>query len=313
MKLHHLRDFVAIAESQSIRGAARRLGLTQPALTRSLRELEAELGTPLLERHARGVVPTPIGLAFLRRSHAAMEEIRRAQEEVAQLRGLQTGSVAVGLSGATWLELVPDVFEGFRKSRPSVKLRMIEGFFPALEPRLTDGTLDFYIGPLPERIDTDRYSVALLFENDRVVTGRKGHPRRNARRLDELIHEEWLLTGAREPLAEEFASAFAACGLAPPDAMVQAESMIGVAALLSMTDALALLPRQWVDAPLFSGMVEIIPIRERIRSADIVLITRAGLPLTPAAAYLATLFERAAAHYVSRRSKKLSSQANRDG
>ncbi|MCA3191946.1 MULTISPECIES: LysR substrate-binding domain-containing protein [unclassified Cupriavidus] len=298
MKLHHLRDFVAIAETRSIRGASRSLGLTQPALTRSLRELEAELGTPLLERHARGVVPTAIGEAFLRRAHAAMEEIRRAREEVEQLQGRQTGTVAMGLSGATWLALVPEVFPSFRRSHPGVRLHMVEGFFPALESRLADGTLDFYIGPRPERIDTDRYSVDLLFENGRLVAGRKGHPRRHARRLADLIDAEWILTGARQPLEAEFADAFARHGLPPPVAMVQAESMIGVAALLSMTDALTLLPRQWVDSPLLCGMVEVIPIAERIDSADIVRIARAGLPLTPAAAHLSTLFERAAAHYV---------------
>ncbi len=298
MKLHHLRDFVAIAENRSIRGASRSLGLTQPALTRSLRELEAELGTPLLERHARGVVVTTIGEAFLRRAHAALEEIRRAQEEVEQMQGRQTGSVAVGLSGATWLALVPEVFPSFRKSHPDVRLRMVEGFFPALEARLADGSLDFYIGASPERIDADRYKVDLLFENIRLVAGRKGHPRRHARRLADLIDAEWILTGVREPLETEFAEVFARHGLPPPVAMVQAESMIGVAALLSMTDALTLLPRQWVDSPLLSGMVEVIPIEERIKSADIVRIARAGLPLTPAAAHLAALFERAAGHYV---------------
>ncbi|WP_423194391.1 LysR substrate-binding domain-containing protein [Cupriavidus sp. H18C2] len=304
MKLHHLRDFVAIAETRSIRGASRQLGLTQPALTRSLRELETELGAPLLERHARGVVPTPIGQAFLRRAHAAMEEIRRAQEEVAQMRGTQTGTVAVGLSGATWLGLVPEVFPAFRKSHPAVRLRMVEGFFPALEGRLSDGTLDFYIGPRPERIDADRYSVDLLFQNDRVVAGRRGHPLRQALQLAELVDAEWILTGAREPLEREFAEVFAGYGLNPPVAMVQAESMIGVAALLSMTDALALLPRQWIDSPLFAGVVEMIAIEERMDSADIVRIARAGLPLTPAASHLATLFEREAGHYARQRASR---------
>ncbi|QWC91285.1 LysR substrate-binding domain-containing protein [Cupriavidus metallidurans] len=300
MKLHHLRDFVAIAETRSIRGASRCLGLTQPALTRSLRELEAELGTPLLERHARGVVPTPIGEAFLRRAHAAMEEIRRAEEEVAQLRGRQTGTVAMGLSGGTWLGLVPEVFPVFRKSHPGVRLHMVEGFFPALEARLADGTLDFYIGPRPERIDADRYRVDLLFGNHRLVACRAGHPRRKARRLAELIDAEWILTGALEPLEREFSEVFAGYGLVPPVSMVQTDSMIGVAALLSMTDALALLPRQWIDSPLFAGVLEVIPIAERIGSADIVRIARAGLPLTPAASHLATLFERAAGHYARR-------------
>lgn len=65
MKLHHFREVVAIAERGSIRAAARHLAMAQPALTRSLAELERELGAPLFERRARGVVATALGQAFI--------------------------------------------------------------------------------------------------------------------------------------------------------------------------------------------------------------------------------------------------------
>jgi len=100
----------------------------------------------------------------------------------------------------------------------------------------------------------------------------------------------------RERVEAEFEDAFASQGLPPPVPMTQAESMVGVAALLSSTDALAMLPRQWLQAALFEGVIEAIPVRERehIEGPDIVQISRAGVPLTRAAAYLSTLFERAA-------------------
>ncbi|MGO4306722.1 LysR substrate-binding domain-containing protein [Cupriavidus sp. RAF12] len=301
MKLHHLRDFVAIAEARSVRGAARVLGLAQPALTRSLRELEGELGTPLLERHARGVVLTPIGEAFYSRAHAAMAEIRRGQDEVAQLLGKPSGSVSVGLSSAVWLAMAPEVHQAFRKRYPGVRLRMVEGFFSMLEARLQDGTLDFFIGPRPARPVSDSYKVDLLFQNERVVVGRRGHPRGGARRLAELVDEEWILTGVRERVEAEFEDAFVSQGLPPPVPMTQAESMVGVAALLCSTDALAMLPRQWVNAPLFSGVIAPIDVKERIEGPDIVQISRAGVPLTPAAAYFSTLFERAAGQVTATR------------
>ncbi|MPS29179.1 LysR substrate-binding domain-containing protein [Pigmentiphaga sp.] len=294
MKLHHLRDFVAIADAHSVRGAARALGLAQPALTRSLRELEGELGTPLLERHARGVVLTPIGQAFYGRAHAAMAELQRGREEVAQLLGTPSGTVTVGLSSAVWLAMAAQAHQGFRKKYPGVRLRMVEGFFSMLEGRLQDGTLDFFIGPRPARAIGDGYKVDLLFHNDRVVVGRKGHPRRHATSLAELVGEDWILTGVRERVEAEFEDAFASQGLPPPVPMTQAESMVGVAALLSSTDALAMLPRQWLQARLFDGVIESIPVREHIEGPDIVQISRAGVPLTPAAAHLSTLFERVA-------------------
>ncbi|OVZ54316.1 hypothetical protein CDO44_26575 [Pigmentiphaga sp. NML080357] len=294
MKLHHLRDFVAIAEAHSVRGAARALGLAQPALTRSLRELEGELGTPLLERHARGVVLTPIGEAFYRRAHAAMAEIRRGQDEVAQLLGTPSGSVTVGLSSAVWLAMAAEAHEAFRQKYPGVRLRMVEGFFSTLEGRLQDGTLDFYIGPRPARPIGDSYKVELLFQNQRVVVGRKGHPKRNAKRLAELVGEDWILTGVQERVEAEFEDVFAAQGLPPPVPMTQAESMVGVAALLCSTNALAMLPKQWFHSELFAGVIEPIALKDVIDGPDIVQISRAGVPLTPAATYLATLFERIA-------------------
>ncbi|GAB7548523.1 LysR substrate-binding domain-containing protein [Cupriavidus sp. CuC1] len=300
MKLHHLRDFIAIAETRSVRGAARKLGLSQPALTRSLQELEGELGTPLLERHARGVSLTAIGQAFFSRMHSAMEDIRRAQDEVAQLLGTQTGAVCVGLSSAVWLGMAAEVHTAFRKQYPGIRLRMVEGFFSTLEARLQDGTLDFCICPRPVRAIGDAYQIQLLFQNERLVVCRKGHPMRAAKRLKELVDEEWILTGVRERVEAEFEELFSSHGLRTPVAMTQAESMVGVAVLLGSTDALAVLPRQWVNSPLLSHVIEAIPIKERIDGPDIVQISRAGVPLTPAAQHFATLFERAAGHYAAR-------------
>jgi DNA-binding transcriptional LysR family regulator len=87
MKLHHLRDIVAIAERGSLRAAARHLSVAQPALTRSVRELERELGVALFERRTRGMILTPMGNAFMRRARSILGEMRRARDEVEQLHG----------------------------------------------------------------------------------------------------------------------------------------------------------------------------------------------------------------------------------
>src|SRR5258707_5422492 len=85
MKLHQIRDLLAVAEKGSLRAAARHLGLAQPSISRSIRELERELEVPLLERHARGTVLTPTGRRFAARASAAASELRRAREGNAQL------------------------------------------------------------------------------------------------------------------------------------------------------------------------------------------------------------------------------------
>ncbi len=85
MRLSQIRDFVAVVESGGIRAAARKLGVSQPAITRSVRSLEAELHAPLLRRTPTGVVPTTPGRALFARARAAQAELRKAEEEVAHV------------------------------------------------------------------------------------------------------------------------------------------------------------------------------------------------------------------------------------
>src|SRR3981189_740669 len=113
MRLSQIRDFVAVVESGGIRAAARKLGVSQPAITRSVRGLEAELHARLLQRTPTGVVLTQPGRAFLPRARAAQAELRKAEEEVAQL-GEKVGWVASGVSPPAAI-MVPEAITRFRQ------------------------------------------------------------------------------------------------------------------------------------------------------------------------------------------------------
>ncbi len=300
MKLHHLRDFVAISRAQSLRGAARALGLAQPALTRSLRELEKELGATLVERHTKGVTLTPAGAGFLTRAHAALEEMRRGREEIAQAGGDMSGAVVTGIATAPLLELVPAAYAEFRKEYPLARMRFIEGVFAALEPKLRDGTLDFYIGPRPERVERS-YQIDLFFRNERAVIARKGHPLRDAGSLAKLVSAHWVLTGLRERPEEEFEEQFKVFGLETPKSIAQADSMLSILTLVTSGDALVFLPRQWADSPLFKDLLEPIAVKEPLAAPDIVRVARAGVPLTPLAERWSDLLRRQTRDFPPRR------------
>lgn len=293
-KFHHLRDFVAIARAESVRSAARSLGLSQPALTRSLRELELEIGAALCERHARGIVLTPLGERFLVRAQASLEELRRGMEEANQIAGHMQGHVAVALSSVPVLTALPTAFADFRKACPDVRLRIVEGLFPAVEPLLRDGRLDFYLGPRPERTFGSSYRIELMFHNERIVLARKGHPLQEVRSVAGLLDAEWIVTGLRGRLEEEFEEQFAALKLPVPRRFTVVESMLGLLSLVATTDALAFMPRQWADTPLFRDLLQPIAVQETLMAPDIVQVIRARMPLTPAAEKFSVLLQRAA-------------------
>src|SRR4051812_19258317 len=96
MKLNQIRDFVTMVETGSMSSAAKRLGVSQPSLTKSLRSLEAELQVPLLQRTARGVVLTRFGERFFARAKVARSELAKGVEELGQLAGFHAGFVAFG-------------------------------------------------------------------------------------------------------------------------------------------------------------------------------------------------------------------------
>jgi LysR family transcriptional regulator of abg operon len=292
MKLNQLRDVIAIAERGSLRGAARHLGLAQPALTRSVHELERELGAPLFERRARGMRLTPMGESFARRANAILSEVRRARDEAEQLSGGVGGKVVAGLSLAPHVALLPKALPTFRKRYPHVQLHVIEGLLPTLETGLKDGSVDFYVGPQDERRLPSELVQEKLFDNTRVILGRIGHPLSGARSLRDLADAEWAASSVTFKAEEEFRELFEQHNLAPPRLMLRSQSALTLMVTLANSDLLTMVPVQWTRFSPIANMLAAIPVKETFRAPPIVVVRRGELPLTPAAEFLLDLLKR---------------------
>jgi LysR family transcriptional regulator, regulator of abg operon len=294
MKLNQIRDVVAIADRGSLRSAAQHLRLAQPALTRSIRELEHELGVALFERHARGMALTQLGEAFVARMRVVQAEIQRSRDEIDQMSGRPLGHVSVGLSMAATIALLPDMIEEFKSRFPKVRLKVVEGLFPELKKPITDGTLDFYVGPVLERPLPRELAAEILLNNELVIFGRKGHPLQTARSIASLAGASWIgisLAGTRElelgPYLEQH-------GLPPPHIGIEVASALSAFLVAAHTDLLAILPRQYTRHPGAADFLERINIREKLEAPALCLVTRSSLPLTPAEEFLSDLVRRSA-------------------
>ncbi len=301
MKLTHLRDITAVAERGSLRAAARQLGIAQPAITRSIREIERELGVALFERRPKGVVLTPMGELFLKRAVTVQSELRRAREEIDQVRGVATGHVACALSSAAQISLFPHALPAFRKRYPDVSLNVQDGLFPAIEGELKDGELDFYVGPLPELALAKEFIVEKLFDNTRVILGRRGHPLAKARHLAELVGAGWISTSVTVDSSAELGPLFERYGLPPPVVEMHARAGVTLFPAVANTDLLIMVPEQWLSFPLTTAHLMPFRILEPLPAPPICIVTRSRLPLTPAAQFLADLFRRASLHHLRAR------------
>ena len=146
----------------------------------------------LFARHTKGVRLTEIGQAFVSRAITVQSELRRAREEVEQLKGRNRGEVAVALSTASSLSLMPSAVMSFRRHFPEAVLKISESFFQAAEADVLSGTTDFYVGPADVAAASQQFAVEKLFDNRRLILGRKGHPLAGARTFSELADAEWI-------------------------------------------------------------------------------------------------------------------------
>ncbi len=292
MKLNQLRNLIAIAERGSLRAAARALGLAQPALSRSIRELEHELGVQLFERRSRGMILTPMGMAFVRRASNVMTEVRRAREELEQLDGGTGGTVVAAMSIAGHLAIAPRLLRPFRRRYPNVELHLIEGLYPTVESRLKDGSIDLYVGPPPEQKLAPELVSELIFENDLRIFCRKGHPLAGARSLRQLAGSDWMTTSVTYNAASELHALFSRENLPMPRLALRSQSALTLMISLANSDVLAMVPKQWAEFPLTTDAFDTIDIGELPAAPPIVLIKRRDMPLTPAAEFLADLVRR---------------------
>lgn len=299
MNVAHLNAVLAIARYGSIRAAARHLGLSQPSLSKSLRQLEHYLDTALFERHSSGITLTDAGKAYLRHAEAALNELRRGKDEVNRIAKGRGGSVSIGMSAAPSLLFLADVIKDFREYYPTVKLNIVAGNFPALQTDLQSKRIEFSISPRPSFDLGPEYLTESLFVGHRAIYCRKNHPLLGARKLADLVQAEWIITGATGTARAEYDDIFEQYGLVPPVPVIQCEYTTALIALLADTDLLAMLPKQWIESNVTQGLLSQINVEETLVSGmDICYIKSTTLELSPAAQYLMTLIRRYSEQYV---------------
>ncbi|QRX81739.1 LysR family transcriptional regulator [Glaciimonas sp. PAMC28666] len=295
MKLSQFRNFLAIADKGSVRSGARFLGLTQPALTRSMQELEHELNVSLFVRGTRGVALTEMGQRFEVRARTVQNEVRRAEEEMAQLQGNNEGNLHVCLSTVAHISLFPYALKEFRARYPNVVMDVLDGVYPSIEGFLKSGALDCYVGPAPSQPGPEMI-VEKLFDNTRVILCRRGHPLLKARSLQELADAEWATTSITFRAEEELGPLFAQYGLPTPRLVLRAYSALTYISAISSSDLLTMLPVQWAHFEATRNVLDIINVVEPLPAPPICIVRRADLPLTPAAQYFCDMIRRASSH-----------------
>ncbi|MCA8057385.1 MULTISPECIES: LysR family transcriptional regulator [Burkholderia cepacia complex] len=200
IKTAHLRTLVAIAEHGTLMAAADALCLSQPAVTKSIKDLEARLGVQLMVRGGAGVRMTPYGEALLKRARTVVAEIARAELELEDMKSSADRTLTIGVSLLAAPIAVPSALRAFRNRMPDAKLNVYECLPTQIIDGLRDGTFDVCVAFVAESDVTAEFRVIPLSRATQSLAVRRGDPLAREERLARLAEARWLYNHTRESL-----------------------------------------------------------------------------------------------------------------
>ena len=192
-KIQQLKVISEVIKYGSINTAAKKMHLSQPSLTYSLKTLEQILGVPLLIRSNDGIQLTKEGKIFSKKANIILEELENAVTEILESTISNNLKISFGLSPIIVITILDSILKSYKKTNPLVKINIKEAQLSSLLPRLRDHTLDFAIGSLDEDIPSCEFIIEPLFSAPFIIIGRKNHPLAQYNSITSLKNAEWLL------------------------------------------------------------------------------------------------------------------------
>ncbi|MFM0503498.1 LysR family transcriptional regulator [Paraburkholderia caffeinilytica] len=200
LKTMQLQMLVAIAEHGTLMAAAEALSVSQPAVTKSIKELEARLGVQLLERSGAGVRLTRYGETLLRRARAVVAEIARAEREIEEMKSGAGRTLSIGVSLLASSIAMPDALRAFRRRLPDVRLNVYECLPTQIIDGLRDGSFDLCVAFVADSDVTAEYRVVPISESAQVIAVRRDDPLARETQLARLTDARWLYNHTRDSL-----------------------------------------------------------------------------------------------------------------
>lgn len=295
MELRQIKYFLEIVRCASFGQAAERLHITQPALSKSIRNLEQSLGVLLLERHPGGVVPTEYGKLFLDYAALITGEVDRALEEIAQLKGTGRGIVRVG-AGATMMQyLIPQAVRAFVAGDDKAVVTFRQGLRDELIACLRRGEVDIVVGSIGGLSHDDDLRQEVVLQDEIVVVANRDHPlaARASVSIADLGAYKWVLPDGTEGERNRLTRVLRAAGLPPPTCVISTPSSTFMATMLQEGEFLSYLPRALIQLEREYAHLVPLNIDTPIWDAVTVGVTyrRRGVMLAPVRRFINRLIE----------------------
>lgn len=257
LKLRQLRLLVKVGEHGNIQHAARDLGISQPAATKMIQDLEIDFEVQLFERTNRGVVPTVFGEALIRHGKLIFAQVSNAAQELDDLNEGNSGRVVIGTLLAASPRLLPRAINRLLADRPNVAIKIVEGTNEALMPALRSGEIDVIVGRLPSHRHRAKIEQETFFDERVMIVAGNQHPLAKATDVsfEELKPFGWVLPPIETTLRRQTDQFFIKQDQYLPKTIIESVSYLANRTLLRSHDLIGLLPAHVASLDIEAGLL----------------------------------------------------------
>jgi DNA-binding transcriptional LysR family regulator len=226
VKLHDLHVLMAVAQAGNMSKAAALLNTTQPAISRSIAELERTIGVRLLDRNSQGVEVTEYGRVLLDGGAAVFDDLRQAVKNIKFLADPTGGEVRIGCNHFLAGSFVSAVIQRLSQQYPRIVFHLVTAYADSLHRELSERNVDLLITPRWGPLIDERLEFESLFDNQYAIVAGAQSPwaRRRKIKLAELVNEPWVLPPPGSTIASLALETFRASGLDYPRTIVVTDS-----------------------------------------------------------------------------------------
>jgi DNA-binding transcriptional LysR family regulator len=285
LKLRDLNILLAVADAGSMAKAAKRLSISQPAVSRAIADMEHTLRAPLFDRSSQGIEPTPYGRALIYRGLAVFDELKQGVQDIEFLSDPGAGELRVGASAAMIEGIVTTVIDRLSQQYPRVRFHLViitnPGMYDDLRLRRVEVACGRLYGPSVEQ-DMD---LTLLAEEPLVVVAGIDNPwiRRRKVELAELVDEPWTWPTEGSYFESLVRAAFRASGIEPPRATVYSDPFHARIRLAATGRFLAVVPASSLKFAALQSVIKRVPVELSATERQIGIITLRKRTLSPLA------------------------------
>ncbi|WP_245845136.1 LysR family transcriptional regulator [Noviherbaspirillum humi] len=250
--------FIKLAESGHMPTVAKALGVSQPAVSSAINDLEESVGVALFKRTSKGMLPTDAGEQLTFRVKRALTELRHVDADLANLKGTVEGKVVIGALPLGRTFILPKAISNVLARHPRLRFSTIEGPFDTLAASLRAGDIDFIFGALrPADYARDLVGTPLLDESMAVIV-RGGHPLagKPGLTLAELANAQWVLSSIGTPARGLLNQAFASQELKPPSPAVETSDLALLRGLLLHSDMVTAISARQLEYEIGAGVLK---------------------------------------------------------